>query len=189
VSKREMDLGRLAQKVGRRLEDEGQATSQRLHDWKRTEQLPKTRGSCDGCDGFGWVGDEKCEQCGGTGDGGGFGNRDPKDSKQDREASRLSSEWTSIRVQLEHLLKRAAWLMDQAKAEHRQLDKHRTPAQVEADGWCGAHWHAVKALVPITLRSSGEPYYKGRCRFCGSWPGGDPPADVLRTRQAQRAAS
>jgi hypothetical protein len=162
MSKRELDLGRLAQKVGRRIEDEGQATSQRFHDWKRTEQIAadSTRG------------------------GGGV-----EQDRSDREASRLAAEWMRVRVQLQDALQRAAWLMDQAKAEHRQLDKHRTPAQVEADGWCGAHWHAVKALVPITLRSSGEPYYKGRCRFCGSWPGGDPPADVLRTRQAQRAAS
>lgn len=166
MTKREIDLGRLLQKVGRRFEDEGQTTSQRFHDWKRTEQI-----STDSTRGGGGV------------------ETDRIDRQQDRQAARLSAEWTRVRLQLDDLLNRADWLMDQAKADHRPVDKHRTPAQVEVDGWCGSHWHAVKALVPITLRPSGEPYYKGRCRFCGSWPGGDPPADVLRTRQKERAAS
>lgn len=188
MTRRELDLGRLLQKVGRRIEDEGQITSQRFHDWKKVAQLPKTRGTCDGCDGFGWVDDEKCEKCRGTGDGGGFGNTDPKDRKQDQQASRLSAEWVRIRLQLESLSERANWLIDQAKAADTALQRDWTPAQAEAEGWCGAHWHAAKALVAITKRPSGEPYYKGRCRFCGAWPDGDPPVDVLRTRNKDRVA-
>jgi hypothetical protein len=105
---------------------------------------------------------------------------DLAERQQIRQASRLSAEWTLVRRQLEALAARAAWLMDQAKADKRPLDKHRTPAQVEADGWCGSHWR-IGELVPITLRPSGEPFYRGRCRRCGSWPEGDPPVDVLTT--------
>jgi hypothetical protein len=161
VSKREIDLGRLAQQVGRRIEDEGQATSQRLHDWKRTEQIPadSTRG------------------------GGGGNGFQMQDRQQDRLAGSMSAEWLALRLQLDHTLRRMDWMMDQAKANHMPLDKHRTAAQVEADGNCGSCWKSLGEIVPVTERPSGEPYYRGRCRFCGSWPGGDPPKDVLETRR------
>lgn len=151
------------QKIGRRVEDDGQATSQRLHDWRRTERLEtdSTRG-------------------------GGGASIDLRDRQMDRQASRMHAEWLRIRQQLDYLCDRAGWLMDQAKAEVRPLDKHRTPAQVEAEGWCGNHWRQIGELVPVSLRPSGEPYYRGRCRFCGSWPEGDPPAEVLRTRRDGR---
>lgn len=183
---RELDLGRLMQSVGKRLAEEGQATSQRLHDWKRIERIPAGRGNCGGCGGEGYVyeGIEQvqCDDCKGTGDGAGSGGPGG-DTLQDRQASRMLAEWARVRLQLEQLSNRACFLMDQAKADHAPLDKHRTPAQVEADGWCGAHWRQIGELVPVSLRPTGEPYYKGRCLFCGRWPEGDPPADVLRQRR------
>lgn len=158
MNNREIDLGRLLAKVGRRLEDEGQATSQKLHDWKRVEQIESdsTRG------------------------GGGGVTYKVADRQQDRQAAQMHAEWLRVRLQLDALAQRAAWLMDQAKAETMPLDKHRTPAQVEADGWCGNHWRQIGELVPITTRPSGEPYYRGLCRACGGWPNGLPPADVLK---------
>ena len=157
---REQDLGKSMQAVGRRIIEEGQATSQRLHDWKRVEQVAR-------------------DSSRGGGDGG--ATFDQIERRQDRQAARLSAEWVRVRQQLDALTKRADWLMDQAKAAPRgPLDKHRTPAQVEADGWCGSHWR-IGELVPITLRTTGEPWYRGRCRRCGSWPEGDPPLEVLTT--------
>lgn len=170
IGRREVNLGRFANLIGDRLEAEGLAVSQHFSEWEREERIANdsTRG-------------------------GGIGGGEPQDTvrerKDDRAASRLRGQWLRAQVRLDSVLAELGWLMDQAKADHRPLDKHRTPAQVEADGWCGSCWKSVKALVAVTLRPSGEPYYKGRCRFCGSWPGGDPPADVLRTRQSQRAAS
>lgn len=159
MSKREIDLGRLLQRVGRRIEDEGQVTSQRLHDWKRVEQV---------------------ESDSSRGGGGGVTFK-VADRQQDRQAASMSAEWVRIRLQLGYLAERAGWLMDQAKAEHRPLDRHRTPAQVEAEGWCGNHWSKIGELVPISLRPTGEPWYRGRCRRCGGWPDGDPPREVLLT--------
>lgn len=169
VARRELDLGRRAEQVGQRLEAEGQAAAQHFYEWEREER--QAAGSR----------------------GGGYGGAAPEDAireyRDDRAAARLRRRWLGVQARLDAALGELEGLLDQAKTEQRPLDKHRTPAQVEADGWCGAHWHATKALVPVTLRPTGEPYYKGRCRFCGSWPDGDPPADVLRTRSQQAAAS
>lgn len=165
MSKRELDLGRLMQKVGRRLEDEGQAASQHFYEWERTEPMPSADSSRGG------------------GNGGVSFDERLREQREDRQASRLRSEWAKVRVQLEALAHRADWLLDQAKAETKPLDRHRTPAQVEADGFCGSCWKSTGKLVEVSIRSTGEPYYRGRCRFCGSWPGGDPPAEVLRERQ------
>lgn len=166
MSKRELDLGRLAQKVGRRIEDEGQAVSQLFYEWQRDEKMPDSDSSRGG------------------GSGGASTAERLREQKEDRDASRLRRRWLQAQVRLDAVLSEMGWLMDQAKTEqqHRQqLDKHRTPAQVEADGWCGNHFARIGELVPITLRPTGEPWYKGRCRRCGSWPDGDPPAEVLRT--------
>lgn len=156
---REQDLGKALQALGRRMVEQGQATSQRFHDWKRIEQVARDSS---------------------RGGGNGGVHFDQADRQQDRQAARMAAEWARVRQQLDQLTKRAAWLMDQAKADHRPLDKHRTPAQVEADGWCGSHWR-IGELVPVTLRTTGEPWYRGRCRRCGSWPEGDPPREVLET--------
>jgi hypothetical protein len=162
MSKRELDLGRLLAKTGRRIEDEGQKTSQRLHDWKKIEQIARdsTRG----------------------GGSGGAASFRLADRPQDQLAAKMSAEWLAVRVQLEHLARRAEWLMDQAKAADKSLVRDWTPAQAEAEGWCGSHWR-IGETVPVSLRPSGEPYYRGRCLFCGRWPDGDPPAEVLRDRR------
>lgn len=177
--KREIDLGRDLQAMGRRMVEEGQTTSQRLHDWKRVARIPRSGNTCPDCDGDGKIDGQPCTLCGGSGNGGRVEGQDRTDRQQDQQAARMSAEWAQVRRQLEALTARAVWLMDQAKANHRPLDKHRTPAQVEADGWCGNHWGRIGELVPITCRPSGEPYYKGLCRACGSWPDGLPPAEVL----------
>jgi hypothetical protein len=168
MSKRELDLGRLAQKVGRRIEDEGQAVSQRFYEWERADRMPS----------------------GDSSRGGGSGGAAPADQlqeqKDDRQAARLRRRWLQAQVRLESVLAEMGWLMDQAKAVSPQLEKHRTPAQVEADGWCGSHWRQIGELVPVAERPTGEPYYRGKCLFCGRWPGGDPPAEVLRARREGR---
>ena len=158
MSKREVDLGRLMQKVGRRIEDEGQAASQRFHDWKRTEQIntDSTRGGGNGGVAF-----------------------DLRDRQMDRQAAKMSAEWVRVRQQLDALATRAAWLMDQAKAASAPLVRDWTPAQAEAEGWCRSHWR-IKEQVPIACRPTGEPYYRGLCRDCGKWPGGEPPLEVLK---------
>lgn len=181
---REQDLGKSLQATGRRIVTEGQATSQRFHDWKRVEKIPAGRGNCGECAGEGFVyadADQvQCDQCNGTGDIPGTGGR-RTDTLQDRQASRLAAEWTSTRRQLERLTARADWLMDQARGvADRLARKDWTPAQAEAGGWCGSHWR-IGEEVPITLRPTGEPWYAGRCRRCGSWPEGDPPREVLET--------
>ena len=180
---RELDLGRLMQKVGRRITEEGQTTSQRFDDWKRVEKIPVGRGNCGGCGGEGYVYADaeqvQCETCKGTGDASGPGGRG--DTLQDRQAGRLAAEWTAVRLKLEQLTERAAYLMDQAKGHADKLQRQNwTVEQAENAGWCGNHWKAGEQ-VPISLRSTGEPYYKGRCRACGSWPDGDPPREVLKT--------
>jgi hypothetical protein len=169
MSKRELDLGRLAQKVGRRIEDEGQATSQAFYEWERSEKMPSSDSSRGG------------------GSGGAAPAERLRELKEDRDASRLRRKWLGAQVRLEAVLAEMGWLMDQAKREHLSLDKHRTPAQVEADGWCGSHWKSIGELVPVSLRPTGEPYYRGRCLFCGRWPGGDPPVDVLKARESGKA--
>lgn len=169
MTRREIDLGRLMQQVGRRVEDEGQAASQRFYEWQRTNPMPaadSTRGGGNGGVSF----DERL-----------------REQRDDRQASNLRPEWAKVQIQLEALANRAMWLLDQAKADHAPLDKHRTPAQVEAENWCGSCWKSTGTLVPVQLRPTGEPFYRGRCRFCGSWPGGDPPAEVLKQRHSGKA--
>lgn len=175
MSKREMDLGRLMQRVGRRIEDEGQAASQHFYEWERDAKLPRTLPACPLCDGSG------CEGCNGTGNATRAFGGNRQNEAEDRLVGSLRAEWLKVRVQLEALALRADWLMDQAKAQKdRGIDKHRTPAQVEADGWCGNHWSRIGELVPITLRPTGEPWYRGLCRACGAWPDGLPPSEVLQ---------
>lgn len=161
---RELDLGRLMQTVGRRMAEEGQATSQRFHDWKRIDRI------------------ETDSNRGGGNGGSAF---DPDQAivnrAEDRQAARMFAEWATVRRQLEALSIRAGWLMDQAKgSQDRLMRREWTPAQAEAEGWCGNHWK-IGEQVPVSLRPSGEPYYRGRCRACGSWPDGDPPLEVLKT--------
>lgn len=190
MTTRELDLGRTLQQVGRRITEEGQTVSQRFHDWKRVEKLPVGRGSCPDCagEGYRYNGTQvMCDMCKGTGDYNPGGNG-RGDGQQDQQAARLAVEWTKVRLQLEHYATRAEWLMDQAKGTaDKALRRDWTPAQAEAEGWCGHCFKVAGALVPITLRPSGEPYYRGRCRFDGAWPGGDPPADVVKARLAGKA--
>lgn len=170
TARRELDLGRRTEEIGRRLEAEGQAASQHFYEWEREERIA-------------------ADSSRGGGDGGAAPEDAMRERRERRAASRLRLRWLGAQARLDSVLAELEGLMDQAKTSQRPLDKHRTPAQVEADGFCGAHWHAAGVLVAVTLRPSGEPYYRGRCRFCGSWPGGDPPADVLRTRSKHAAAS
>lgn len=161
---RERDLGRQLRHLGERLEDEGQATSQRFHDWRRTERL---------------------EADSSRGGGHGGATFDPRDRQQDRHAGRMFAEWATIRGQLDQLTARANWLMDQAKAAGTSRTKDWTPAQAEAEGWCGSCWRLGKQ-VPVQCRPTGEPYVRGRCRFCRGWPNHLPALDDLRTHHAGR---
>lgn len=165
MSQREVDLGRLLQQIGRRIEHEGQAASQHFYEWEREGRIPSD--------------DHR-----GGGNGGTTSGTRLEDQREDRRTAGLRRRWLAVRTRLPAILAEAEWLLNEAqtqKARQSVNDKHRTPAQVEADGWCGSHWARIGELVPISLRPSGEPYYKGRCRACGAWPGGDPPAEVLET--------
>lgn len=152
---REIDEGKELARIGERLKNRGAFTSQRFHDWKRTEQVQadSTRGG---------------------------GGTPPLDGKEDRQAARLAARWTLARIKARALVMELDYLMSAADAPVKPQEKHRTPAQVEADGWCGNHWHRIGEHVPITLRPTGEPYYAGLCRSCGRWPGGLPPVEVLQ---------
>lgn len=134
----------------------GQQIEQRFYEWQKLERIDRdaTRGGGSGVSG--------------------------KDQQQERAASRLLHDW---RVHLAELAVRVQWVRSQEAVAFpragRLEDRHLTAAQVEADGWCGSHWR-IGEFVTITTRPSGEPFYRGRCRRCGEWPGGDPPVDVLR---------
>jgi hypothetical protein len=154
---REQELGRLLQEVGRRMEDRGQQTSQRFHDWKRIEQIESdsTRG------------------------GGGV-EGDVAEKRADRQAARLHKRWTKARLEALRAVQELDSLISAAEAPVTVAEKHRTAAQVEADGWCGHCWRMAAALVPIGTRPSGEPWYRGRCRDCGRDK--DPPLEVVLSR-------
>jgi hypothetical protein len=156
---RERDLGNLALEVGGMLVADGHDASQVFHDWKRIEQI---------------------EADSNRGGGNGGAVFDEVDRAGDRKAAKRSREWLEVRVQLQHHLDRAKALMDEAKRQKVVLaDKHRTPAQVEADGWCGHHWRLIGTLEAVTLRPTGEPFYRGKCRWCGD---NNPDAEMLRAR-------
>lgn len=133
---RELDLGRLLEKVGKRIQEEGQTASQKFHDWKRVEQLEvdSTRG-------------------GGLGDA-------PVDMAADRRAAKMAADWLHVRVQLQALAVRAAHLMDEAKGAKITTDGIRPP------GWCRSHWQ-IGEQVPVSVRTTGEPYYRELCKWCG----------------------
>lgn len=163
--KREVDLGRRGQKVMARVENEGQAASQHFYEWEKPGRLPS-------------------DESRGGGNGGTTSGSRLEDQREDRRTSQLRRRWTAVKARLEADFAEVEWLLNEAQTQARNAanEKHRTPAQVEAEGWCGNHWKHLGELVPVTLRPSGEPWYRGRCRFCGAWPEGDPPRDVLETR-------
>lgn len=174
-SRRELDLGREGERVSRRLQGEGQSAGQHFYEWEREGKIPRSVPPCLLCDGAG------CEDCHGTGNAPTGGNgSDPLA----RQASLLRGRWQKALARYASACQEIESLLDQAKVTAREVDKQRSAVQVEADGWCGACWKATGEFVPIALRPTGEPFYRGRCRFCGSWPGGDPPKDVLEQRHA-----
>jgi hypothetical protein len=73
-------------------------------------------------------------------------------------------------------------------------DKDRLRSQLEADGWCGSCHRNDQTCVPIALRPAkapapSAPYYKGLCRFCGSFKASHgvlPPVVILRLHHKAR---
>ena len=73
------------------------------------------------------------------------------------------------------------------------------PAQLEdaepspGEDWCRACWKDDKYCEPITIRrSTGKPYYRGLCRWCGETAkvlGQDPPTWMVAKRHAGRNIS
>lgn len=159
---REAELGKLMQEVGKRLEERGKVYSRKMHDWHKAPavQIDSTRG------------------------GGGV-EGDVMERRADRIAARMFPRWVKDRDALDGLAHSLLRLMDDAEKTIVALDKHRTPAQVEADGFCGSCWRIGK-LVSVQCRPSGEPYVRGRCRFCRDWPNHLPALDDLRTYHAGR---
>lgn len=177
--RRELDLGRLVQQVGRRLEREGQAAALHFAEWEREGKIPPTPPACALCDGRG------CEDCHGTGDAPPAFDSRVRQQKEIRAASELRGRFLKAQVRLGSVLVEIERLLDQATIESKSLDRHRTPAQVEVDGFCGNCWAKAGVLVEVTLRPSGEPWYRGRCRGCGSYRGEngvEAPADVVGLR-------
>ena len=139
-----------------RIEARGDLIEQRFYDWQRLERIPtdESRG------------------------GGGAGA--PPDAKAERVASRHLHEWRLLMSDAKAMMGRVTLLDRTAFPPGSKLEpSHMTTSQLEADGWCGSHWR-IREFVAITTRPTGEPYYRGRCRSCGQWPGGDPPIEVLK---------
>lgn len=175
TGRRELDIGRLGEQASRRLQGEGRAAAQHFYEWERESKIAVVSPPpCQVCDGDG------CETCNGTGNA--PTTRTGTD-QMDREASLLRGRWVKALARYAAACGEIENLLDQAKVIVRETDKQRSAVQVEADGWCGSCWKATGEFVPIALRPSGEPFYRGRCRFCGSWPEGDPPKHVLETKR------
>lgn len=141
----------------------GQATEQRFYDWQKVERIE---------------GDQR-----GGGNGGASWAVDVEARADDRKASRFLRQWRDVMSRLESDALRVSSLVEVAHPVLPPRLSHqtnRTTEQVVADGWCGSHWR-IGELVAISCRPSGEPYYRGKCRRCGDWPGGVPPIEVLQT--------
>src|SRR5690606_39217565 len=65
----------------------------------------------------------------------------------------------------------------------RQLKSREVTAmQAAQDGWCRSCFR-VGVFEPISLRKTGEPYYRDLCRWCGQNRNGQeqPTMDMVRT--------
>lgn len=107
----------------------------------------------------------------------------------DAAASAYKSELSKLTERLQADMARMSTIIEiccPSRPKHLQA-KDLLVAQVEADGWCGSCWRHDQHLVPITLRSNGDPYYRSRCKPCGEWRrehNQDPPLAVLEIRHS-----
>jgi hypothetical protein len=157
---------------------QGGAIEQRLYEWTRIARIPAAPPPCGVCDGVG------CEDCKGTGNAPTLRS---EDGQEDRLVSRQLHFYRLTVADLAARLQKFRSFQSVAFPKQAKLEaKHLTAAQVEADGYCGSHWR-IGQWVEIPRRATGEPYYRGRCRDCGSWPEGDPPVEALRSWRKGRS--
>lgn len=64
------------------------------------------------------------------------------------------------------------------------------PSEAEIpDDWCRSCWRDNQHHSPITLRPTGEPYYEGKCKWCGQFEKAHKrpvPIEILRVRHQGR---
>ena len=80
----------------------------------------------------------------------------------------------------------------QPKRPRTLREIHAAGADVAREGWCRSCWRDEQHMTPITLRPTGEPYYRDRCAWCGEFVaayGQEPPVAVLRKRHEGRRIS
>ncbi len=109
------------------------------------------------------------------------------DRAGDRQAAKLHKEWLDLQVRMVALLNKANHLIDTANAVDVPSVRDWTPAQAEAEGWCGSCWR-INVNEPIPKRDTGEPWYRGRCLWCARWKDEngesvDPPLHALKEKR------
>jgi hypothetical protein len=111
-----------------------------------------------------------------------------KERREDRQAAGYKQELDTLTRRITADMARLRFIIHQACPDR---PKHlatvdMTAVQLVADGWCPSCFRDDQHLSPISIRpSTGEPYYRDRCRPCGEWKAAnreDPPLEVLRTR-------
>lgn len=127
--------------------------------------------------------------------GGGLGEATPDetngDMREDRAAARYHDELDKLTARLDADLHRLTRIMNICcpPPPKSLQSKDMLAAQVAADGWCLSCWRDDQHLEPISVRPTGQAYYRDRCRPCGQWRnehGEDPPPDILRARHTGR---
>lgn len=184
--------GKLAQlmlDLASAITDHGDERWQRLCDWEaRSLGISLIRPE---------VGDDDDKP---TSDGPRRGSRLPEDRErelaEDRRAGRYAQEVRDLAAKTLRSLtltppvvskasvSRLRFLLAVAEQRRpRQLKSREiTAAQVAADGWCRSCYR-VGVFEPISLRPTGEPYYRDLCRWCGQNRNGleQPSIDMVRT--------
>lgn len=99
---------------------------------------------------------------------------DEEDRKGDAAAARYRSELTSLAGRVYADLARIETIITVCNPDQpeRLANRDLLAAQVAAEGWCPSCWRDDQHLQEIELRkSTGKPYYRGLCRWCGGWKG------------------
>jgi hypothetical protein len=118
------------------------------------------------------------------------------DRREDAAAARYKPELAALTKRLEADLARLTRIHQICNPEPAKslATRDMQVAQVEADGWCGHCWSDDQFLEPIALRPSvapipSRPYYRGLCRWCGSFKrehGTLPPIALLRKHHGSK---
>lgn len=158
------------------VERDGPLTWERCADWT-TARMPAHREPLDD------EGEERVRA--------GRTEEDEENYRMDAAAARYEAELAKITARMISDGERLRTIMSIANPSPPKnlATRDMLVAQVEADGWCGSCWRDDQHLTPVAERPNGQPYYRGRCRFCGEWKANtreDPPLDVLRPHHEGR---